>query len=572
MEYFKDSDNLIFSRAGCSITTISGTLSALSSILIMSIILRTQSKLSSTYHLIMFFMSFWDTIGSIAVALTTIPMPSDVGMVYDFEFKSYGTASTCEAQAIISGIARFLIMASNCALNLFYISTIRYHVAEEKFKWRVLPLIFLVGCIMVGVIVSLSLKTEYLNPQPFQTFCASGVYPYNCDGKRSDSNSERAGKKRECIRGDDAVESTQQNIMNTFLLVVSGSFFLITFVSLLAIVLTVFQNELRMKRLQESSQIQIGKKRKDDTFSKDRDSDSKEPSPPPVYNLLSLDKFKETRAVLSQALMYIFAFLLTYMWDVILVMTNAGKIFKPRPLLDGLRLFFSPMQGFFNALIFIYTKTYTLRHAAQNNPSFYSSVKTVIFAPSSIPELLVSSIDMVERKSDEGPVGPVLESLGPSYDLGQNGVISPASIKSDFLSRETPSFAYSKVMSTGDVSSSPNGMVMSGSSLSTPGISKGSSPSVESDLSYEESKSSRKGEEENKSSIGLKTSEKEKEEKKASSGLDKSKSMHKKSPSGTKKRRSFYSVSSSLSGLFGDLYKLKPEAVDRPDSKDDDSL
>eukprot|EP01083_Nonionella_stella_P065491 171655_1 len=250
MEYFKDSDNLIFSRAGCSITTISGTLSALSSILIMSIILRTQSKLSSTYHLIMFFMSFWDTIGSIAVALTTIPMPSDVGMVYDFEFKSYGTASTCEAQAIISGIARFLIMASNCALNLFYISTIRYHVAEEKFKWRALPIIFLVGCSIIAYLVVIEINSEYLNPQPFMNHCGSGVYPYNCDGKRSDSNLQRAAKQRECIRGGNADASTQ-NTMNTFLLVGTGSFFMITFVSMVLVILSVFKNEMIIRRFQK---------------------------------------------------------------------------------------------------------------------------------------------------------------------------------------------------------------------------------------------------------------------------------------------------------------------------------
>eukprot|EP01083_Nonionella_stella_P279304 950201_1 len=250
MEYFKDSDNLIFSRAGCSITTISGTLSALSSILIMSIILRTQSKLSSTYHLIMFFMSFWDTIGSIAVALTTIPMPSDVGMVYDFEFKSYGTVGTCEAQAAISGISTSLVLASNCAFNLFYLSTIRYHIAEERFRWRVLPLILFAGCIIIAWVLVLGINSEYLNPQPFLNYCASGVYPYNCDGKRSDSNIERAAKERVCIRGGDADASTQ-DIMNYFLLIGTGSFFMITCVSLLLIILTVFQNELIIRRFEK---------------------------------------------------------------------------------------------------------------------------------------------------------------------------------------------------------------------------------------------------------------------------------------------------------------------------------
>eukprot|EP00553_Chaetoceros_curvisetus_P004031 CAMPEP_0204623540 /NCGR_PEP_ID=MMETSP0717-20131115/9275_1 /ASSEMBLY_ACC=CAM_ASM_000666 /TAXON_ID=230516 /ORGANISM="Chaetoceros curvisetus" /LENGTH=81 /DNA_ID=CAMNT_0051638653 /DNA_START=52 /DNA_END=294 /DNA_ORIENTATION=- len=78
-DLYTEEDNFTFSNEAWMIPSATGTISALSSILIMSIILRSskESRFSS-YHIIMFFMSFWDTIASTAIALNTIPMPSDV--------------------------------------------------------------------------------------------------------------------------------------------------------------------------------------------------------------------------------------------------------------------------------------------------------------------------------------------------------------------------------------------------------------------------------------------------------------------------------------------------------------
>ena len=63
--------------AGTVLPTVSGSISFMPSCLIMiTTILR--SKQNTPYHRIMFFMSFWDAIASFSVALTTLPLPSDV--------------------------------------------------------------------------------------------------------------------------------------------------------------------------------------------------------------------------------------------------------------------------------------------------------------------------------------------------------------------------------------------------------------------------------------------------------------------------------------------------------------
>ena len=53
----------------------SGSLSAIASGLIIVAILKSDTKMKTVYHRIMFFMSCADISASIAMALTTIPMP-----------------------------------------------------------------------------------------------------------------------------------------------------------------------------------------------------------------------------------------------------------------------------------------------------------------------------------------------------------------------------------------------------------------------------------------------------------------------------------------------------------------
>jgi hypothetical protein len=48
-----------FTQEASMITSCTGSISAVSSALIMVVILRSHSKLSSTYHRIIFFISFW---------------------------------------------------------------------------------------------------------------------------------------------------------------------------------------------------------------------------------------------------------------------------------------------------------------------------------------------------------------------------------------------------------------------------------------------------------------------------------------------------------------------------------
>jgi hypothetical protein len=62
---------------GAIVPRMTGFLSAISSMLIMYVIVRSSRGLSTIYHRIMFGMSVFDIFTSVAMGLTTLPMPKD---------------------------------------------------------------------------------------------------------------------------------------------------------------------------------------------------------------------------------------------------------------------------------------------------------------------------------------------------------------------------------------------------------------------------------------------------------------------------------------------------------------
>jgi hypothetical protein len=64
-------------KYGAIVPRVTGFLSAISSLIIMYVIVRSSRGLSTIYHRIMFCMSVFDIFTSVAMGLTTLPMPKD---------------------------------------------------------------------------------------------------------------------------------------------------------------------------------------------------------------------------------------------------------------------------------------------------------------------------------------------------------------------------------------------------------------------------------------------------------------------------------------------------------------
>ena len=122
---------------------MTGTTSFLSSGAVIYFVLKSQSKLSSMYNRIMSFVSFWDMVASSAIALTTLPMPTD--HIHPFGGKRLGNASTCEAQKFCVLLGGCFTVCENLALSIYYLCVIRYKIGEERIKKLVEPILFLLS-------------------------------------------------------------------------------------------------------------------------------------------------------------------------------------------------------------------------------------------------------------------------------------------------------------------------------------------------------------------------------------------------------------------------------------------
>lgn len=103
------------------------------------------------------------------------------------------------------------------------------------------------------------------------------------------------------------------------------------------------------------------------------------------------DEQKSLRVVIAkQALMYLFAFLLSWIWIPIIFFTNSIA-------LQVLSLLFFPLQGFFNAIIFIYHKVYNIKMQSGQEMSTKQALYIMFAKPGDVNEIELTGISKVER-------------------------------------------------------------------------------------------------------------------------------------------------------------------------------
>jgi hypothetical protein len=152
-------DNFFLTKEASIIALTSGSVSTISSIIAITVIIRSEIKLSSVYHRIIFAMCIFDIIGSIAMALNSIPMPKD--QIYPFEGGSYGTVATCEAQSIAVFLGTLGSFYYTCGLCIFYLCIIQFKMNDRKIRRCLEPIIHVVS-IISPVISVVSVSTHFL--------------------------------------------------------------------------------------------------------------------------------------------------------------------------------------------------------------------------------------------------------------------------------------------------------------------------------------------------------------------------------------------------------------------------
>jgi len=361
------------SLTGIRITTTTASLSTLASVLIIFIIFRSKTKMGSVYHRIMFGMSFYDIIQSLAMAFTTVPMPKN--MIYEqFEGLIIGTEDSCRAQGFMFIIGMLASTSYNAMLCLYYLFSLHFQLTDDKIKRYIEPALHALPSIAGLVGAWFSLHSDLIHPTPLVSYCVNMQYPYWCTEDESD-----------CLLRDGY--SYEGNVL---MFRTTAAFFGITFLicilSLTVVVWSIFKRERNFRRAMNDVTTEG-----DETFS------------------IRIREYRNemvlTKSALRQSLYYVGALIAVFTVPLIALLSSRqsrsaeASTVDMSAYLQVLHVILRPSQGVFNLLIFVHHKVWALGRKERNqNLTVRGLLIAVVFLGVEAEEMPISSLEPVIRQ------------------------------------------------------------------------------------------------------------------------------------------------------------------------------
>ena len=361
------------SFAGITTARVSGFVSFVSSCLIIFLVLRSDRKLSTPYHRIMFGMSVTNAMGSLSTFSSTWLMPKE--MIYEqFEGAVLGNAATCTAQGFSFFVGANCAFGFNAALCIYYVCIIRYNYTEKMFGNCIERLLYAMVTITALVPSFAMVYTDSFVPLPFDLTCVPGTYPYWCALPNMNGGEE-------CSLYSQIGRSTYAKILQLWVL---GTYLMgsaIMFTTMFLVCWTVYSQERRLKIYLKSIHGQRTENNENGKY------DDK-------INTTQLWR-SETKTVLFQALGYLGAFLLCQLFPLwyFLLIPNRN------PVLLYLQALFRPLQGLFNCMIYIGHKI-SNRRRSNSTLTKWQAFRQIFTRPNDDPTLFIHNINIVFKEGD----------------------------------------------------------------------------------------------------------------------------------------------------------------------------
>ncbi len=356
--------------AGVSIAIVTSSLSAISSALIIFMILRSSSPLSSTYHRIMFGMSISDVFASTAMALSTSLLPKDA--VYEqFEPKMLGNRTTCNLQGFLFTAGTNATFGYNAALCIYYLCAIKFKLKKVTMRKKCEPFLHMMS-LCCGLIPSILFYFgDLFNPTPWDSWCTATLYPWYCGLKD-------VVDKESCM----IIESNRQYASFGFAILFFG--FFVGGGSVIGSMILITWSVYRQERLMKVYIERIYRVR---AVSRDTRN----------HFASCRSRHHYTKVILYQALAYVFAFLLCQS-NVIMSLLSA-RLDNARPLaVQYYHLLTRPLQGFFNLVVFVGHKVYNIFQL--NKETRLLSAIYQAFTVKEEPTFIFTQISLVGRHRD----------------------------------------------------------------------------------------------------------------------------------------------------------------------------
>jgi hypothetical protein len=302
------------------IAMVSGLVSAIASTIILIMIFRSQEKLTTTFHRIMFAMCLSDIVSSLAVASSSIPTPKEDGL-----WLASGTTETCEIQGFLRMYGGITTPLYNCGMVIMPMIVIRYNVSREVIRSRVEPVLLAFPFLWGTAFAVYFLMKDAFNLHTAN--CWVSDYPRNC----------HLLEEVECTRGEGVIESIPYIVI-----------FLVAMLGVPTILVTCLV--MIYVRIAKNERGEI----------------------PSTYGRVFLQ-----RRAFSRILVYTFSWFITFVWYLISYILSVIGTDEPFAL-KVLHYIFYPLQGFMNFLVYIHPR-YVVMRTLHPNQSCFKILKYALF-------------------------------------------------------------------------------------------------------------------------------------------------------------------------------------------------
>jgi len=321
---------------------VTGSISVISSLTIIVLILRSDRRLSDTFHRIMVGHSLADIFLSLAISFGTIPSPKGE---YAAEF-ARGNTSTCDAQGFFYLFGGASAPVYSLCLQLYFVLRIKYNMPIKKLVKNVEPFLHAAPIIygLIAAIVPLSLGSingTSTNP------CYITSYPFGCDDTVPDEL--KLNKGEECTRG---VKVNARLLRWTL----GGIPCILIFISLCVTTWMMYSamRELELKKLKHMFLPSAEALRA--TVLKDRRI------------------HERSHKILKRAFAYLAAFVISFI-NILIFTVITMTVGYYNSILHLVVWFFYPLQGLYNLIVFLWPKVMKVR---EQNESLSLSQNIII--------------------------------------------------------------------------------------------------------------------------------------------------------------------------------------------------
>eukprot|EP00577_Skeletonema_sp_RCC1716_P011571 CAMPEP_0113406384 /NCGR_PEP_ID=MMETSP0013_2-20120614/19480_1 /TAXON_ID=2843 ORGANISM="Skeletonema costatum, Strain 1716" /NCGR_SAMPLE_ID=MMETSP0013_2 /ASSEMBLY_ACC=CAM_ASM_000158 /LENGTH=421 /DNA_ID=CAMNT_0000292221 /DNA_START=80 /DNA_END=1345 /DNA_ORIENTATION=+ /assembly_acc=CAM_ASM_000158 len=347
-----------------------------SSSIIIMILRDRRKKLSKPYYRLLFAMCVFDIFASVALGLSTWPIPEGSPGVYDPK----GTVGTCSAQAFFIQ-ANIASPVYNFMLSVYFLLRVKYGMNENQIGRRAEPIMHVITVIFGLGTSFLCLGLSLFNDSTL--WCWVNASPKGCDQSYANNG------ETDCERGDNAEIYRWAIFFGPLWACIIGCM-----VIMIIIFMSVRKQENKLKKYQfkprrESESSNAG----DEEFERKKKEEERR-------------RHAQSRQVAWQGLRFVGVFYLTWAFATVnrlLQLVNGGSYFW----LMCLHTIFVPMQGFFNFLVYIYPRFKARKRAGVRSHHVGATIRRISITSqirrwNSVEETNVESPPVLAEKSNDG--------------------------------------------------------------------------------------------------------------------------------------------------------------------------